>query len=146
MREVLKISSTSAQLQYILLFCFWMLSFEPSIAARFKFVLLVRVLLAPLNFFLFIFRDYDLVVLIVRICADAIKEKVIRLCISIIRNLIEKAPHVNVSIFIGAKTLELLTSLSVRKFSDQEISQDVQYVKDELTAVYQTLRYIIMCR
>lgn len=54
--------------------------------------------------------------------------------------MIEIARSVNVSIMIGSKMLELMILLSARKYADDEIMQDIMYLKKELTDVYQTLR------
>ena len=41
-----------------------------------------------------------------------------------------------------AKLLPFVNNLSTRKWSDEDIVEDVQYLKDELTANFQSLTYV----
>jgi hypothetical protein len=42
-----------------------------------------------------------------------------------------------------AKLLPFVNNLSTRKWSDEDIVEDVQYLKDELTANFQSLTYVV---
>jgi len=48
------------------------------------------------------------------------------------QNLLLVAPDVNVPSMIAAKLLTLVTSLSSRKWSDDDLIEDIDYLKVEL--------------
>ena len=75
------------------------------------------------------------------LCRNSSKEKIIRICFAIFRNLLEHAYKENISIMIGCKILELSISVESRKFADEEIMLDVKFVRETLDHVYQSLRY-----
>ena len=79
--------------------------------------------------------------MITEICRNSSKEKIIRICFAIFRNLLEYAYKENISIMIGCKILELSMSVESRKFADEEIMLDVKFVRETLDHVYQSLRY-----
>lgn len=114
-------ATISHQLQYEILFCIWLISFDSEVSIA-------------------LVRELNTVPILMDICKNAIKEKIIRICISIFRNMVEKAPNYNISIMIGSHLLELLSStLSTKKYSDDEIMSDIQFVMKQLNDVYQTL-------
>ena len=77
-------------------------------------------------------RKFPLVQVITDVAKNAIKEKVIRILISTFRNLLVKAPETNGRALLGAKVLPLTESLAARKWSDEEIDEDLQFIIEEL--------------
>ncbi|KAF9912411.1 H(+)-transporting V1 sector ATPase subunit H [Linnemannia zychae] len=122
MDALVKILKTEAptQMQYQVIYCFWILTFDTEIAQE-------------LN------RKYDVIPPLVEIAKSAIKEKVIRVIISTLRNLVEKAPEANLAAMAAVKLLTFTENLSTRKWSDGEILEDVNYLKAELEENFQTL-------
>ncbi|KAG0052088.1 H(+)-transporting V1 sector ATPase subunit H [Gryganskiella cystojenkinii] len=115
--RILKVDQPTLQMQYQVIYCFWILTFNKEIAQE-------------LN------RKYDVIPQLVEIAKSAIKEKVIRVIVSTLRNLVEKAPEENLAAMAAVKLLQFSENLSSRKWSDAEILEDVKYLKTVLE-VYQ---------
>ncbi|KAF8977479.1 H(+)-transporting V1 sector ATPase subunit H [Entomortierella lignicola] len=118
--KVLKSDPYSPQMQYQVIYCFWILTFDKDIAEEIN-------------------RKYDIIPTLVEIARSAIKEKVIRVIISTLRNLVEKAPEANLAAMAAARLLTFTENLSTRKWSDSEILEDVTYLKAELDQNFQNL-------
>ncbi|KAF9896486.1 H(+)-transporting V1 sector ATPase subunit H, partial [Lobosporangium transversale] len=118
--RIIKRDSPTPQMQYQVIYCFWILSFDTQIAEE-------------LN------QKYDIIPTLVEIAKSAIKEKVIRVIISTLRNLVEKAPEANLAAMAAVKLLTFTENLSTRKWTDGEILEDVNYLKAELEENFQTL-------
>ncbi|KAK3847564.1 MAG: armadillo-type protein [Linnemannia gamsii] len=118
--KILKTEAPTPQMQYQVIYCFWILTFDTEIAQE-------------LN------RRYDVIPPLVEIAKSAIKEKVIRVIISTLRNLVEKAPEANLAAMAAVKLLTFTENLSTRKWSDGEILEDVNFLKAELEENFQTL-------
>lgn len=110
----------SLQIQYQAVFCFWIMTFEKRNCA----ILQVR---------------YELIPALLDLSRAAVKEKIIRLCLACWSNFLRKAPKVSTSVMIGAKILDYVELLSSRKVADEEMQQDLNFLKEELTKAYQSL-------
>lgn len=66
------------------------------------------------------------------IAKTAIKEKVTRVIVSTFKNMILKAPETIVPM-LGHKLLPVIEMLSVRKWSDTDISDDLTLIRDALS-------------
>ncbi|KPV72809.1 uncharacterized protein RHOBADRAFT_17772 [Rhodotorula graminis WP1] len=110
-------ASPSPQMQYQLAFCFWLLTFEDRIAAEIN-------------------AQYNLIPLLLDVSKRAIKEKVIRVALASFRNLVTKAPKANLAPMLVAKVLPYVQTLQGRKFSDDEIKDDVDFLVDELKSSF----------
>lgn len=106
-------SRAGTQLIYQVVLCFWLLSFNPDIAAEIN----VKLGLIPL---------------LVDVARNAVKEKVTRVTVATFRNLLAKAPEVNAPVMLGSKCLQLAENLLSRKWSDEEIEDDLQYIREQL--------------
>jgi len=84
-------------------------------------------------------KKYDIIPLLIDVAQAAVKEKVIRVVVATFRNLIIKAPSANLPAMLVAKLLPFAKNLCARKFSDEDILEDVNFVRDELTTNFQTL-------
>ena len=69
----------------------------------------------------------------------AVKEKVIRVIVSTFCGLVTKAPAANLPAMLVAQLLPFVKNLSTRKWSDEDIIEDVQFLKDELSARFDSL-------
>ena len=70
----------------------------------------------------------------------AVKEKVIRVIVATFRNLITKAPTQNLPAMLVANLLPFSKNLFAnRKFSDEDIVEDVKWVRDELVVCFGSL-------
>ncbi|KAH6586275.1 hypothetical protein BASA50_000740 [Batrachochytrium salamandrivorans] len=103
----------TAQLQYQLVYSIWMTSFSENVAKDIQ-------------------RKHKIFHLLADMARAAIKEKVVRVVVSTIRNLMTKAPEENITAMLGNKILGLCETLATRKFSDTEINDDLQFVVEEL--------------
>ncbi|KAF8836764.1 ATPase V1 complex subunit H [Paxillus ammoniavirescens] len=108
------------QMNYQVIFCLWLLSFEQEVAAQIN-------------------KKFDIIPLLISVAQAAAKEKVIRVIVATFRNLIAKAPSANLPAMLVAQLLPFSKNLSARKFSDEDILEDVQYVRDELERNFESL-------
>ncbi|KAI8880611.1 ATPase V1 complex subunit H [Backusella circina FSU 941] len=113
-------SASTPQLQYQIIFCLWLLTFEKEIAANIN-------------------EKYDIIPLLVEISKSAVKEKVIRVSVATLRNLVEKAPAQNLAAMLVAKLLPFTENLSTRKWSDADILEDIDFIKQRLQEDFQSL-------
>ncbi|KAI9342750.1 armadillo-type protein [Zopfochytrium polystomum] len=118
--EALKKNSTNAQMQYQIIYCMWLMSFSEEVAADIQ-------------------RRYEVLPTFIDIAKVAIKEKVVRVIFSTIRNLVSKALEANLVAMLGNKLLALCETLSARKWTDSEISEDLEFIKAELGRSVQNL-------
>ncbi|ORX51659.1 ATPase, V1 complex, subunit H [Hesseltinella vesiculosa] len=112
--------SASPQMQYQVIFCLWLLTFEPTIAAEIN-------------------EKYDIIPTLVDLAKSAVKEKVIRVAMATLRNLVEKAPASNLAAMLVVKLLPFTENLAARKWSDADILEDIEYLKERLTENFQIL-------
>ncbi|KAI0058341.1 ATPase V1 complex subunit H [Artomyces pyxidatus] len=117
--EILK-SNPGPQMSYQVGFCFWLLTFEQEVAEQIN-------------------RKYDVIPLFVDISQAAVKEKVIRVNIATLRNLVTKAPTANLPAMLVSQLLPFTTNLASRKWSDEDILEDVQFLRDELKSRFESL-------
>ncbi|KAH7927742.1 ATPase V1 complex subunit H [Leucogyrophana mollusca] len=108
------------QMSYQVTFCFWLLSFEQDVAEQIN-------------------KKYDIIPLLVSVAQAAVKEKVIRVIVATFRNLITKAPSANLPAMLVAELLPFSKNLSARKWSDEDILEDIQFVRDELESNFESL-------
>ncbi len=65
----------------------------------------------------------------------------IQFCLIYIQNLVTKAPKENLPAMLVSQVLPFVKNLASRKWSDEDILEDVQFLKDELNARFQSLTY-----
>ncbi|CAO3663627.1 unnamed protein product [Umbelopsis ramanniana] len=118
--HVLRRTSPGPQMQYQVIFCIWLLTFDAQIASTIN-------------------RQYDIIPLLIDIAKSALKEKVIRVVIASFRNLVEKQPESNLAAMLVAKLLPFTENLSTRKWSDTDIVEDIEYLKTELEENFHSL-------
>ncbi|KAE8232987.1 hypothetical protein CF326_g1976 [Tilletia indica] len=103
-----------AQAQYQVILCFWLLSFDADVAAQ-------------LNV------KFGIIPLLADIARRAVKEKVIRIIFSTFKNLLTRAPDANAPAMIGSRLLPLSETLAARKWSDEDIEEDLKAVQEVLS-------------
>jgi len=94
-------------------------------------------LLSALN--LALFRQYDVIPKLIDVAQGAVKEKVIRVIVATFRNLVVKAPTANLPAMLVCQLLPFIKNLATRKWSDEDILEDVRFLKDELNTRFQSL-------
>ncbi|CAJ0888457.1 5739_t:CDS:10 [Entrophospora sp. SA101] len=117
---LLKVRNPSLQMQYQIIFCFWLLTFNKEVAEDFN-------------------KKFDLIPTLINIAKSAIKEKIIRVIIGTFRNLVEKAPESNLPTMLVAKLLNFCENLSGRKWSDSEIVEDIEFLRVRLQENFYSL-------
>ncbi|KAJ2996713.1 H(+)-transporting V1 sector ATPase subunit H [Globomyces sp. JEL0801] len=106
--DILKKPNVTAQVQYQTIYCFWLLSFDPELAGKLE-------------------KIHHIIPFLKDIAKSAIKEKVVRI------NMILKSPNEVIIPMLGYKLLPAIEVLSVRKWSDPEIAEDLTFLRDELS-------------
>lgn len=117
--DVLK-RNPGPQMSYQVAYCFWLLSFEQEVAEQIN-------------------QKYDIIPLFVDIAQAAVKEKVIRVIVATFRNLVTKAPSANLPAMLVSQLLPFSNNLATRKWSDEDILEDVQFLRDELKTRFESL-------
>lgn len=102
-------------------------------------------------------RKYDIIPLLISVAQEAVKEKVIRVIVATFKvhypsrprphsptntfpqNLVSRAPTANLPAMLVSQLLPFAKNLAARKWSDEDIVEDVQYLRDELAARFQSL-------
>ncbi|CAD6581082.1 MAG: H(+)-transporting V1 sector ATPase subunit H [Tremellales sp. Tagirdzhanova-0007] len=107
-------TNPNPQAQYWAICCLWQLSFEQVAAEGMD-------------------KKYDVIALLMNVAKAAVKEKVTRVVIATFRNLLTVAPANNMPSMFTSKLLPFVLSLQSRKWSDDEVMEDLAYLKDELT-------------
>ncbi|KAJ3307222.1 H(+)-transporting V1 sector ATPase subunit H [Kappamyces sp. JEL0829] len=110
---VLKKEQCTAQIQYQAIYNIWLLSFVKEAAADLE-------------------RAYHITPVLKDIAKSAIKEKVVRIILATFKNMVLLAPQENIIPMLGHKVLQAIEVLSVRKWSDPEIMDDLNLLRDEL--------------
>ncbi|XP_008217756.1 V-type proton ATPase subunit H isoform X2 [Nasonia vitripennis] len=112
------------QVQYQLIFCLWVLTFNPLLAEK--------------------MNKFNVIPILADILSDSVKEKVTRIILAVFRNLIEKVEDSQVAkehciAMVQCKVLKQLSILSQRKFDDEDITDDIEFLNDKLQASVQDL-------
>ncbi|KAG8926037.1 H(+)-transporting V1 sector ATPase subunit H [Tulasnella sp. 408] len=84
-------------------------------------------------------QKFDIIPLLMIIAQSVVKEKVQRVIVATYRNLVAKAPSQNLPAMLVAKLLPYVKNLSTRKWSDEEIVEDIEFLKEELTKNFESL-------
>ncbi|CAF2654441.1 unnamed protein product [Rotaria sp. Silwood2] len=115
--QVLNNATIGFQVQYQLIFCLWVLTFNRNIAA--------------------IMSKYTVIPRLSEILAETQKEKVTRMIVAFLRNLLEKPEsdkvmRDNAMTMIACRLVKPLELLSNKKFDDDDINDNVQLIKEKL--------------
>ncbi|KAG6329547.1 hypothetical protein ID866_9542 [Astraeus odoratus] len=108
------------QMSYQVIFCLWLLSFQQDVAEQIN-------------------KKFDIIPLLKSVAQEAAKEKVIRVIIATFRNLITKAPSTNLPAMLVVQLLPFTKHLAASKWSDEDIPEDIQFVRDELERNFASL-------
>ncbi|KAH9966492.1 ATPase V1 complex subunit H [Russula dissimulans] len=112
--DILKSNNNNPQMNYQVGFCFWLLTFETGIAEQIN-------------------KRYDVIPLFIGVAQAAAKEKVVRVNIATLRNLVTKAPSANLPAMLVAQLLPFVKNLATRKWSDEDILEDLEARFESLT-------------
>ncbi|XP_057665610.1 V-type proton ATPase subunit H isoform X1 [Diorhabda carinulata] len=112
------------QVQYQLIFCLWVLTFNPLLAEK--------------------MNKFNVIPILADILSDSVKEKVTRIILAVFRNLIEKPEDQQVSkehciAMVQCKVLKQLAILEQRKFDDEDVTGDVEFLTEKLQSSVQDL-------
>ncbi|XP_073961843.1 V-type proton ATPase subunit VhaSFD isoform X2 [Choristoneura fumiferana] len=117
-------SRVNFQVQYQLVFCLWVLTFNPLLAEK--------------------MNKFNAIPILADILSDSVKEKVTRIVLAVFRNLIEKPEDQQVAkehciAMVQCKVLKQLTILEQKRSDDEDIMNDVDYLNERLQASVQDL-------
>merc|ERR1712156_1325138 len=112
------------QIQYQLSFCLWVMTFNITIAEK--------------------LNKFGVIPILADILADAQKEKVSRIILAVFRNLLEKPEErqvikENCISMVQCKMMRQLEFLEQRKFDDEDIQADIEFLKEKMEASLQDL-------
>ncbi|XP_063227390.1 V-type proton ATPase subunit H isoform X1 [Bacillus rossius redtenbacheri] len=117
-------SRINFQIQYQLVFCLWVLTFNPLLAEK--------------------MNKFNVIPILADILSDSVKEKVTRIILAVFRNLIEKPQDAQVSkehciAMVQCKVLKQLSIFEQRKLDDEDIVEDIDFLNQKLQASVQDL-------
>nr|AHF70969.1 vacuolar ATP synthase subunit H [Agrotis ipsilon] len=117
-------SRVNFQVQYQLVFCLWVLTFNPLLAEK--------------------MNKFNAIPILADILSDSVKEKVTRIVLAVFRNLIEKPEDPQVSkehciAMVQCKVLKQLSILEQKRSDDEDIMNDVDYLNERLQTSVQDL-------
>jgi len=117
-------SRVNFQVQYQLVFCLWVLTFNPLLAEK--------------------MNKFNVIPIMADILSDCAKEKVTRIILAVFRNLIEKPEDASVSkehciAMVQCKVLKQLSILEQRRFDDEDIAGDILFLSEKLQNSVQDL-------
>ncbi|XP_015599324.1 V-type proton ATPase subunit H isoform X1 [Cephus cinctus] len=112
------------QVQYQLIFCLWVLTFNPLLAEK--------------------MNKFNVIPILADILSDSVKEKVTRIILAVFRNLIEKVEDGQVAkehciAMVQCKVMKQISILEQRKLDDEDITEDIEFLNDKLQASVQDL-------
>ncbi|CAH0694612.1 unnamed protein product [Spodoptera exigua] len=117
-------SRVNFQVQYQLVFCLWVLTFNPLLAEK--------------------MNKFNAIPILADILSDSVKEKVTRIVLAVFRNLIEKPEDHQVAkehciAMVQCKVLKQLSILQQKRSDDEDIMNDVDFLNERLQASVQDL-------
>ncbi|XP_068618119.1 V-type proton ATPase subunit H isoform X2 [Battus philenor] len=117
-------SRVNFQVQYQLVFCLWVLTFNPLLAEK--------------------MNKFNAIPILADILSDSVKEKVTRIVLAVFRNLIEKPEDHQVAkehciAMVQCKVLKQLFILEQKRSDDEDIMNDVDFLNERLQASVQDL-------
>merc|ERR1719461_1382791 len=112
------------QIQYQLSFCLWVMTFNITIAEK--------------------LNKFGVIPILADILADAQKEKVSRIILAVFRNMIEKPEESqvvkeNCISMVQCKVMKQLEFLEQKKFEDEDIQSDIEFLKEKMEMSLQDL-------
>ncbi|XP_055639286.1 V-type proton ATPase subunit H isoform X1 [Toxorhynchites rutilus septentrionalis] len=117
-------SRVNFQVQYQLVFCLWVLTFNPLLAEK--------------------MNKFNVIPILADILSDSAKEKVTRIILAVFRNMIEKPEDSQVSkehciAMVQCKVMKQLQILEHRRFDDEDINSDLEFLIEKLQNSVQDL-------
>lgn len=117
-------SRVNFQVQYQLVFCLWVLTFNPLLAEK--------------------MNKFNVIPILADILSDSAKEKVTRIILAVFRNMIEKPEDAQVAkehciAMVQCKVMKQLQILEQRRFDDEDISADLEFLIEKLQSSVQDL-------
>jgi len=114
------VASAPLQIQYTSLLVLWILSFDKQSAVAFT-------------------TEYNVVSVVLDTAKSALKEKIVRLSLAILSNIVRFARKQAIPVLIAEGALSTTNLLSARKWNDEELVADLTFVKNELTQAYDSM-------
>lgn len=106
-------SKPNYQIQYHIVFIFWLFTFSKEISQKVE-------------------NKFKMISLLMETIKNSTKEKVIRVSLMTYKNMLLKAPNVNLLPMMDNKLLALLQSLLIRKWADEDIVEEIEFLTEEL--------------
>lgn len=114
--------SPNFQMQYEILFCLWLLTFNHQIAS--------------------VIQKHDRIIspMIKKLKAETPK-KVVRISVAVLKNLAvhDTEEKDNLRAIVSAKGLEMVTEQSARPFDDEDLTEDLEFLREKLQATVEDM-------
>eukprot|EP01134_Creolimax_fragrantissima_P000994 CFRG0994T1 len=120
--ELVRNKAANFQMQYQVVFCFWLMTFNTDIAQ--------------------IICKRHVPAVIANVLSKSNKEKVVRVSILTLRNILEKSGEKikeNVENMVSNKLVRLLRMIQAKNWKDEDIKEDVEWVVDTMTKYVQDM-------
>lgn len=114
------VSTGPLQVQYTSLITLWILSFDKVEAVKFL-------------------TEFNVVKTVIETCRQAIREKIVRVGIAVLSNLLRFAPKTAVPVLIAEDALPACKLIAQRKWTDEELVADLDYLTSTLTTEFHNM-------
>lgn len=108
------------QLQYSSLLVIWILSFDKTTCKRF-------------------INEFNIVDTLIAAAKKGVKEKIVRLCVATLANLIKLQPKSAIPVIIAEGQMQDGRVLPERKWNDEELVADLDFVNSTLVAAFESM-------
>lgn len=108
------------QVQYYSLLVLWLISYDRTIAKG-------------------CISEYNSAQTLLETAKLSVKEKIVRVSVATLANYVRFSPHSAIPAIISQRGLQIVNLLSERKWADDELRQDVETLKQQLTDAYNSM-------
>lgn len=113
LKKLLKSDIVTPQMQYQIIFCIWLLTFDEKIASQIQI-------------------EFDIIPDLIEIVRQNVKEKVLRVVIATFRNLMSFAPDANLPGMLANKILNYCETLLGKQVQDEDLVEDAEFLVQEI--------------
>eukprot|EP01135_Chromosphaera_perkinsii_P004759 Nk52_evm31s295 gene=Nk52_evmTU31s295 len=119
--DILTQKGVNFQVQYQVLFCLWLFSFNKNVVAN--------------------LHKHPVIQAVAKVLKFSSREKVIRVSLALLRNILEKSADnkINAGAMVNAKVHIIIRSISGKKWVDEDIVSDIEFLEERMNVCVQDL-------
>eukprot|EP00126_Sphaerothecum_destruens_P010257 Sdes_comp20703_c0_seq2m16330 len=123
--EILAQKNINFQIQYQILFCLWLLTFNSQVVAD--------------------IHKFPLVSCVAILLKQSVREKIVRVSLALLRNLVEKSQNRSENIktltasMVNSNIHLILKTVATKKWIDEDILQDLDFLQEKMNLIVQEL-------